>query len=73
MAVSTLKGEDLGSESRIFDLSLEPSFLEDAGGRWLVGCTQHGHLALWDTATLSQIACHRAATGSIFSCCVMPG
>ena len=70
VAVSTFEGE---ASSRIFDLSLQPPFEQDAGGRWLVGCSQHGHIALWDTERLAPIVCQKAASGAIFSCSVMPG
>ena len=62
------------SESnRIYDLSLQPRWEEDPGGRWVAAASSLGNLILWDTTTWKEMFCAKATNGSMYSCNAMPG
>jgi hypothetical protein len=70
IAASLLSDEP---DDRIYDLSLQPPWMEDPGGSWVAGISHNGHVALWDTNSLESITRRKASTGAIFSCCALPG
>jgi hypothetical protein len=59
--------------SRIYDLSLQPPWGSSSGGAWVAGASSLGDVALWDTSTWQEVFSAKASTGSIYSCCALPG
>lgn len=59
--------------NRIYDLTRQAPWMEHAGGDWIAGASSLGNLVMWDTTTFQDIYCSKASTGSIYSCCALPG
>lgn len=70
---SARPAQSASDQNRIYDLTMQPPWMEDRGGRWVAGASSLGNLVLWDTATWREIYCSRASSGSIYSCCSLPG